>query len=138
MTTLNNEQKIELTKQLAEVLSYEDEDRNDPQDLAYEVVDSWLPIYYYEIAQTWMEADRPNVEDTGLLDPKRLGDVYHVMQVALYEQGSAWIWELWDCYTEEDVTTAGQALTACNVYLAVKGENTYLQDGRRAGRVVTL
>jgi hypothetical protein len=72
------------------------------------------------------------------VDHSRLGDVYHEMQVALYEQGIAWVYELFSEYSEEDVRTAGQALTACNTYLAVRGANTYLRNGKRAGKVVTL
>lgn len=138
MCELNTDQKLDLTQQLAQAFSYEDEDRGYPEDVAHEVVDSWLPVYYYDILQAWIDAGNPNVEDRGLLAEEKLGDVYHVMQVALYEQGLAWVSHLFWNYSEEDVRTAGQALTACNTYLAVRGANTYLRNGKRAGKVVTL
>jgi hypothetical protein len=137
MSTLDTDQKVSLTEQLAEVLSYEDQERGYPEDVAHEVLDTWLPIYCQEIVQEWMNARRPSVEDIDLLGTNHTGDVYHVMNVALYEQGLAWIYELFRDYSQEDVDNVGQALIACNTYLAVRGVSTYGPKGVRKGRTLT-
>lgn len=132
MSTLDFNQRIDLTEYLADALSHEDPERGYPEDVALEVVDSWLPVYYYDIVQQWQDARAPEVEDTGLLDPNRIGDVYHVMTVALWEQANQWTYDLWRDYYDGEVLTAGQALEACNTYLTVKNRRPYTRNGMRA------
>jgi hypothetical protein len=135
MSELSNPQKESLTDQLAQVYSYEDPEGRYPEDTAHECIDSWLPVYYGDIVREWMEANMPNVDDPGMIDGDDRGDISRLMQIALYEQANAWVSELFSQYSEDDVETAGQALTACNTYLAVRGLNTYTRDGHRAKAV---
>jgi len=82
MTGLNWHQRQELREMLTEAFSY-DADRPYPQDTASEIVDSWLPVYYHDIRQGWIDAGYPEPEE-GL---EHARDLHHAMQIALFELG---------------------------------------------------
>jgi hypothetical protein len=82
MTGLNWSQRQELREMLTEAYSY-DADRPHPVDTMHEIVDSWVPVYYLDIRQAWVDAGCPEPEEG--LDNAR--DIHHAMQIALYELG---------------------------------------------------
>jgi hypothetical protein len=63
MSELSYNQKRELVRMLEEAFSY-DPDRRYPTDTASEIVDSWLPVYYNQIREEWVEAGCPEPDET--------------------------------------------------------------------------
>jgi hypothetical protein len=83
MTGLNWSQRQELREMLTEAFSY-DADRRYPEDTAREIADSWVPVYYHDIRQEWVNAGCPEPEQ-GL---EYTTGIHHAMQVALSELAS--------------------------------------------------
>jgi hypothetical protein len=85
MTELSYNQKRDLVQQLEEALSY-DSDRRYPHDTAWEIVDSWLPVYYNEIVDEWYAAGCPDPDD---LMPETIAGqtrpIHHLMTLGLFE-----------------------------------------------------
>jgi len=135
MSELNTDQRLDLTEQLADAYSHELESGAWYEDIALEVIDSWLPVYYHYIREEWIKAGCPEVEDPGIIADDKTGDPHHLMTVSLWEQANAWQWKLTRDYHEGEVLTVAQALEACNTYLKARGRQPYTRNGLRAGMV---
>jgi len=85
MSKLSNNQKQDLITQLVDVLKHEPE-RRYPSDTVSEVVDSWLPIYYREIREEWVDAGCPEPDET-MPDNNEHGQftIHHLMTLGLWE-----------------------------------------------------
>lgn len=132
MCELNTDQRLDLTEQLADAYSHELDSGAWYEDIALEVIDSWLPVYYHTIREEWVKAGCPDVEDVGLISDEKTTDPHHIMTVSLYEQANAWLWKLTRDYYDGNVLTVEQALEACNTYLQVHGKQPYTRNGLRA------
>jgi hypothetical protein len=63
MSELGYNQKRDLVERLQEALAY-DPEATYPEDTVTEVVDSWLPVYYGQIREAWVEAGCPEPEES--------------------------------------------------------------------------
>jgi hypothetical protein len=85
MSELSYNQKRDIVERLQEALAY-DPERRYPTDTASEIVDSWLPIYYHQIVETWVEAGSPDPDETmpeQLERDKR--QIHYLMTLGLWE-----------------------------------------------------
>jgi len=89
----------------AEVLERADELKEScyPSDLLSELADSFIPVYYQELAACL--ADDPSlayVDDPGLTDPSNA--VYQIIQAAIYERLNKVAFEVYENLPDEDET----------------------------------
>jgi len=63
MSELGYNQKRDLVERLQEALAY-DTEATYPEDTVAEVVDSWLPVYYGQIREAWVEAGCPEPDES--------------------------------------------------------------------------
>jgi len=83
---------------LTEAFSY-DADRPHPTDTVHEIVDSWVPVYYHDIRQAWIDAGCPEPEEG--LDTAR--DIHHAMQLGLYMLGHEYAYGMvWRAHTHAE------------------------------------
>jgi hypothetical protein len=85
MSELSYNQKREIVRMLEESLSY-DPERRYPEDTISEIVDSWLPVYYRQIVDEWLEAGCPDPDDT-MPDNNEHGQItiHRLMTLGLWE-----------------------------------------------------
>ena len=84
---LSRAQERDLLEQALDVYLGHDADTRYPDDLAPEIVDAWLPVYYHHIREAWEEAGCP-APDGDITGDTASGDIHALMNVALY--GTAW------------------------------------------------
>lgn len=84
---LSRSQERALLEQALDVYQGHDASSRYPDDIAHEIVDGWLPVYYHNIREEWEKAGCPEPDEdiTGDTAP---GDIHALMNVALY--GTAW------------------------------------------------
>jgi hypothetical protein len=85
MSELSYNQKRELVQRLQESFEYDSEWRY-PLDTATEIIDSWMPVYYTQIVEEWVEAGSPDPEETM---PDSISDevrpIHRLMTLGLWE-----------------------------------------------------
>ena len=77
-----------------------------PEDLIHELADSYVPIYYNDIAQCLVDdTSLAELDDEGLAEG--VTDVFKRIQIAIYERLSntayAWLYEVQKDWDEEEV-----------------------------------
>ena len=85
MSELSYAQKRDLVQQIEEALAY-DTEATYPEDTVAEIVDSWLPVYYHQIVEAWVEAGSPDPDETmpeQLERDKR--PIHYLMTLGLWE-----------------------------------------------------
>tara|TARA_R110000782_G_scaffold72120_4_gene144438 strand:- start:699 stop:1007 length:309 start_codon:yes stop_codon:yes gene_type:complete len=56
-----------------------------PEDMIFEVVDAWIPVYYYDLSQLLAEDNSlAEVDDVGLLPDNP--SVWNILTTAVYER----------------------------------------------------
>lgn len=56
-----------------------------PEDMIFEIVDAWIPVYYYDLSQMLAEDNSlAEVDDVGLLSEKPT--VWNILTTAVYER----------------------------------------------------
>tara|TARA_R110000822_G_scaffold11787_1_gene42848 strand:+ start:530 stop:838 length:309 start_codon:yes stop_codon:yes gene_type:complete len=59
-----------------------------PEDMIFEVVDAWIPVYYYDLSQMLAEDNSlAEVDDAGLLPEKPT--VWNILTTSVYERLTA-------------------------------------------------
>ena len=85
MSELSYNQKQDLVIQLVDVLKYDPEHRY-PTDTVSDVVDSWLPVWYSQIREEWVDAGCPEPDETM---PEQLErnkhSIHYLMTLGLWE-----------------------------------------------------
>jgi hypothetical protein len=85
MSELSYNQERDLVQHLQQALEY-DPERRYPTDTVWEIVDSWLPVYYSEIVHEWLDAGCPTPDDytpeqlDGITEP-----IHYLMNLGLCE-----------------------------------------------------
>jgi hypothetical protein len=82
---LSYTQQRELVEQLIEGLSYNPEETS-PGDCASEILDSWMPIYYSDIRDSWLAAGCPDPDEL-MPDNNEENqlDIHNLMSLGLWE-----------------------------------------------------
>jgi hypothetical protein len=82
---LSYTQQRELVEQLIEGLSYNPEETY-PGDCASEILDSWMPIYYSDTREHWVEAGCPDPDEM-MPDNNEQGQltIHNLMTLGLWE-----------------------------------------------------
>lgn len=83
LDSLSYVQTIDLLENALNAFRGEDEDRPHPEETVHEIVDAWIPVYYYDIREAWALANCPEPDDIGSLADAT--GIHHAMQMGLYE-----------------------------------------------------
>jgi hypothetical protein len=85
MSELSYRQQLKLVEQLIEGLSHNTEETY-PGDCASEILDSWMPIYYSDIRESWVEAGCPEPDELMPDNNKEDQlDIHNLMSLGLLE-----------------------------------------------------
>jgi hypothetical protein len=65
------------------------EPHEDMQDIIFEIVDAWVPVYYNHILEQWQLAGCPEPDE--VMTIKETNNIFHAMSVGLWETASDYL-----------------------------------------------
>jgi hypothetical protein len=105
---LNVNQRIELLERTLESVQYNQENDNngDIEEIIYEAVDQFVPIYDTQIVQEWVQMGQPEPQDYEV-DPKDQRLIYTMMTIAILETAREYLYQVipdleadWDTHAD--------------------------------------